>query len=93
MKADRLFLCLNDAASSHLKSELDFNKLLDDDYVMSEGQELLVLVSVSGRSSEDLHSHYSLIGELPLLRSHHGKEYSGYLEIEDYLISNGMLKD
>ena len=92
MKIDRLFLALNDIESSQIKSLVDLNKVLDDEFRGKDDQELLVYSALSLRASKDLLSHFDISSDMPVLLSHKKKKYKGYLAIEEYLTGNDFIE-
>ena len=91
MKSDRLFLCSGDTQSALLRQIVKRDKILDEDYRGTTGQQFNVLSAGSWSAFKELVEAFDLEDrQMPVLETSTKKKYYGSSDIEAYLLGQGL---
>ena len=91
MKKDILLLERDCPACGVIKAILDLDKVTDDDFRGKDGQELIVIASMSNQGSIELVKAFGHPDKaVPLMITHDGVVITDNTEIPVYLKSQGM---
>ena len=93
-QVDRLFLRTFCLECSQVRAELDFDAVVDDEFIGKNGQELRVFTALSDSACQDLLSRFELSdATFPVIQSHDGADITKAKNVIMYLRRNGMTKE